>query len=252
MTLYHLLFSIAPESEIVMRVSKYKLLDLFCCEGGSSMGYHRAGFSVSGVDIKHHHRYPFQHWTGDALQIIKERQDEFDAFHASPPCQAFTRARKLQGNCHHDLIEATRTVLLLTGKPFVIENVPGAPLQNPVMLCGFMFGLNFYRHRLFESNIKLSALPHPTHTAPLAKMGRPPKSGELLQYVGHFSGVPRGRREMQTPWMSQYGMAQCVPPAYAEYIGSQLINALDALESGATKNNKRVTFASPIAEAATA
>ena len=216
------------------------------------MGYHRAGFNVSGVDIKHHHRYPFQHWTGDALSILQERQDEFDAFHASPPCQAFTRARKLQGNCHPDLINVTRAALLLTGKPFVIENVPGAPLQNPVMLCGFMFGLNFYRHRLFESNINLSTPKHPTHTAPLAKMGRPAKEYEVLQYVGHFSGIPRARREMQTPWMSQHGMSQAVPPAYAEWVGRQLITALDNLESGATANNKRVTFASPIAEAATA
>jgi DNA (cytosine-5)-methyltransferase 1 len=233
------LAAIAPEIKINMRVSKYKLLDLFCCEGGAAVGYHRAGFDVVGVDINHQPRYPFKLWVGDALSVIKERRDEFDAFHASPPCQAFTRARKLQGNCHPDLISVTREALQLTGKLFVIENVPGAPLHNPVVLCGLMFGLNFYRHRLFESNIAISTSPHPPHIAPLAKMGRVAKEHEVLQCVGNFSGVERGRREMQTPWMSQHGMAQCVPPAYTEFIGRQLINALELLNPAQQSANSR-------------
>jgi len=229
------LAKIAPESRYYMRV--YKILDLFCCEGGGGMGYHKAGFDVVGVDIKPQPRYPFEILIGEALQIVKERRDEFDAFHASPPCQAFTRARKLQGNTHVNLIDVTREALKATGKPYVIENVPGAPLHNPVVLCGLMFGLNFYRHRLFETNVALSAVQHPPHTASLAKMGRPPKEHEVLQFVGHFSGVERGRREMQTPWMSQYGMSQAIPPAYTEWIGHQIINALENMESGATSAN---------------
>jgi len=233
-----------------MRV--YKLLDLFCCQGGGGMGYHKAGFDVVGVDIKPQSSYPFKILIGDALKIVKERRDEFDAFHASPPCQAFTRTRKLQGNTHVDLIGVTREALKATGKPYVIENVPGAPLHNPVVLCGLMFGLNFYRHRLFETNIVLSAVQHPPHTAPLAKMGRPPKEHEVLQFVGHFSGVERGRREMQTPWMSQYGMSQAIPPAYTEWIGRQLINALDTLESGAQAYNTPMAGETPqICEAQT-
>jgi DNA (cytosine-5)-methyltransferase 1 len=229
------LAEIKPESEIVMRV--YKLLDMYCCEGGASMGYHKAGFNVVGVDIKKQPRYPFEQLVGDAIITIKERQDDFDAFHASPPCQAFTRARKLQGNEHFDLIGVTRDALVATGKPFVIENVPGAPLKNPTLLCGLMFGLNFYRHRLFESNIVLDFMFHPPHHAPLTKLGLPPKENEILQTVGHFSGVPRARREMQTPWMSQFGMAQCIPPAYTEWIGRQIINALENKESGFTSAN---------------
>jgi DNA (cytosine-5)-methyltransferase 1 len=98
----------------------------------------------------------------------------------------------------------------------------------------------------------LDFMLHPPHHAPLQELGEPCLKGQIMQLVGHFSGVEQGRREMQTPWMSQHGMSQAVPPAYTEWVGRQLIAALDNLESGATANNSRVTFASPIAEAATA
>lgn len=198
---------------------KPKILDLFCCQGGAGVGYSLAGFDIVGVDIEPQPKYPFEFHCADALSFDLSG---FDAIHASPPCQAHTRARKLQGNTHVDLIGVTRDKLVASGKPFVIENVPGAPVQNPIELCGLMFGLNFYRHRLFEMNFKCEVPVHPLHTKPLAKMGRPPKEDEVLQFVGHFSGVPRGRKELNTPWMSQYGMAQCVPPAYTEFIGKQL------------------------------
>jgi DNA (cytosine-5)-methyltransferase 1 len=200
-------------------MQKPKILDLFCCQGGAAMGYHLAGFEVVGVDINPQPKYPFEFYQADAINFDCTG---FDAIHASPPCQAFTRARKLQGNIHADLIGVTRAKLVATGLPFIIENVPGAPLQTPIVLCGLMFGLNFYRHRHFEVSFPCDTPEHSQHTRPLAKMGRPPKENEVLQFVGHFSGVPRGRKELCTPWMSQHGMAQCVPPAYTEYIGKQL------------------------------
>lgn len=148
-----------------------------------------------------------------------------DAIHASPPCQAFTKAKKLQGNEHPDLIEATRELLVETGLPYVIENVPGAPLIDPVVLEGQMFPeLNVFRQRLFETNwpLEVPALipPPPRQT----KMGRPPRVGEAMQIVGHFSDVPAGRIAMGIDWMNQYELAQAIPPAYTEFIGKQLLS----------------------------
>lgn len=222
-----------------MRASKPKLLDMYCGAGGAGFGYHLAGFDVVGVDIKPQPHYPFDMVVGDAIQVAKMRRAEFDSFHASPPCQAFTMARKLHGNSHPDLVDVTREFLQSTGAPWCIENVPGAPLIDPVVLCGLMFGLNLYRHRLFETNFYLPSLEHPPHHAPQAKMGRPALPNEILQVVGHFSGVPRARREMQCPWMSQGELAQAIPPKYTEFIGINMLCALENMESGPTAYNKQ-------------
>jgi DNA (cytosine-5)-methyltransferase 1 len=139
-----------------------RLLDLFCGAGGAAMGYHRAGFDeIVGVDIEPQPRYPFAFFQGDALEYCAAHGSEFDAIHASPPCQAYTRmARGLlesqgRGREYPDLIHATRSALHLAGVVSVIENVPGAPLLGPVMLCGSSFGLLVQRHRLFESTVPM-------------------------------------------------------------------------------------------------
>jgi DNA (cytosine-5)-methyltransferase 1 len=130
------------------------------------------------------------------------------------------------GKEYVDLIEVTRRELIKTGKPYVIENVPGSPLINPIELCGSMFGMRTYRHRLFESNIELKAPPHPEHTAPNAKMGRKLKDGEFIQYVGHFSGVGLVQKMTGLYWLGQGELAQSIPPQYTKYIGEQLMVAL--------------------------
>jgi DNA (cytosine-5)-methyltransferase 1 len=212
-----------------------RLLDLFCGAGGCSAGYERAGFEVTGVDIRAQPHYPFLFIQRDARSILRRLDlDRFAAIHASPPCQAYTKARKLQGNEHEDLITETRELLIATGLPYVIENVKGAPLRDPFMLEGQMFeGLNVHRPRLFETNwwVEVPTLipPPPRQT----KMGRPPVPGEAMQIVGHFSDVPAGRAAMGIDWMTQGELAQAIPPAYTEYIGRQLLdhiyNPLDRL-----------------------
>jgi len=193
------------------------------------MGYARAGFEVVGVDIKPQPHYPFEFIQMDALMFLEDVAQwgpwQFDVVHASPPCQAFTKARKLQGNDHADLIAPTRELLEATGLPYMIENVKGAPLIDPVMLEGQMFeGLNVHRPRLFETNwpLEVPALipPPPRQT----KMGRPPRDGEAMQVVGHFSDVPAGRKAMGIDWMTQSELAQAIPPAYTEFIGVQLLH----------------------------
>lgn len=205
-------------------MTRPRLLDLFCCQGGASVGYAQAGFDVVGVDIDPQPRYPFEFHQADALKFALEHHDEFDAFHASPPCQAHTNAQRIQGNEHPDFIPAARALLMLIGKPWVIENVPLAPLIDPIELCGAMFpGLSTYRHRLFESNISLTAPEHPIHVARTAKMGRQPADGEFMHVVGNFSNVGRGREAMGIEWMSRDGLREAIPPAYTEHIGRQLI-----------------------------
>lgn len=207
---------------------KPKLLDLFCCQGGAGMGYHRAGFNVIGVDLFPQPRYPFPFHQRDAVEFLRIHGKRFDAVHASPPCQAFTNAQKLMGNEHPDFITPIREVLHDLGLPFVIENVPGAPLDDPFELCGAMFGLGTYRHRLFETNWDVEVPEHPKHEARTTKMGRRPIDGEMMHVVGNFSGVAKAKEAMGIDWMNRDGLRESIPPAYTEYIGQQLVDEVIA------------------------
>jgi DNA (cytosine-5)-methyltransferase 1 len=211
-----------------------RLLDLFCCEGGAARGYQLAGWHVTGVDITDQPRYCGDEFhQGDALRFLTERGHEFDAIHASPPCQAYSDAQVLQGREHPRLITPTRDLCLVAGVPYVVENVGGArrELRDPVMLCGLMFGLQTDRHRWFESSVPLAPPAHPVgprgrsdHSdMPKTKMGRPFVAGELRQYVGNFHGPAAAREDLGVPWMSRDGIRECVPPAYTRLIGEQLL-----------------------------
>ena len=201
-----------------------RILDLFCGAGGAGVGYSRAGFDIMGADIAPQPRYPFEFHRGDALKFLLENHGEFDAFHASPPCQAWTLAQRIRGNEHPDFVTAIRAAFELIGKPYIIENVEGAPLANPITLCGSMFqGLRTYRHRLFESNTGLEAPLHPVHAFPNTKMGRRLQPGHCMHVVGNFAGVDDARRAMGIDWMTRDELAESIPPAYTEYIGTQLM-----------------------------
>ena len=217
---------------------KARLLDLFCGAGGCSVGYARAGFDVVGVDIKPQPRYPFEFHHADALEFVAEHSGEFDAIHASPPCQAYSRLRTLpwlKDREYWDSIPPTRAALMATGKPWVIENVDGAPVRG-ISLCGLMFGLQWddgtplYRHRLFESTGMLLAPSHPTHSVVLVP-GRMLKGRARLNngYVigGHQNGL-RAKGAMAIDWMTGAELSQAVPPAYTEFIGRQLLRHIEA------------------------
>ena len=203
-----------------------RCLDLFCCAGGAGEGYRRAGMEVVGVDIRPQPKNPHTFVCADALEFLREFGHEFDFIHASPPCQAYTKAGKQwrkEGRDYPDMIAATREELERTGKPWVIENVPGAPLRNPVMLNGSVFGIRVHRPRYFETSFPL---PQP-EVPPMkpVKMGRPIREGDIVQPVGHFSGVAYAAREMGLPWMGQAELAQAIPPAYTEWIGREFLKA---------------------------
>lgn len=148
---------------MVRPVTRPRLLDLFCCAGGASVGYDRAGFDVTGRDHVTQPDYPFPFQLGDALRADLSG---YQAVHASPPCKAHTPLRHtaragLFDYPHPDLIGPTRDLLVASGLPYVIENVPGAApvMRDPVCMCGSSFGLPVRRHRLFESNVPLVGRP---------------------------------------------------------------------------------------------
>ncbi|MFJ9854297.1 SAM-dependent methyltransferase [Streptomyces sp. NPDC101150] len=205
--------------------NQLRVLDLFCCQGGAGMGYHQAGFNVTGIDIAPQPRYPFAFHQADALAYLARHGTDFDLIHASMPCQRYTRCQQIQSREHPDLIAPVRALLQQTGRPYVIENVPGAPLLDPVELCGAMFGLRTYRHRLFETSFPLARRHHPRHLAPNAKMGRPVREGEFMHIVGNFSNVPLARDIMDMPWATRDGLREAIPPVYTRHIAEQFLAA---------------------------
>lgn len=225
-------------------VTKLKLLDLFCCAGGASVGYHRAGFEVHGLDINPQPNYPFAFTRADALNLPRKFLLGFDAIHASPPCQSYSDLAKRNGNAdaHPRLIEPVREMLNAAGRPYVIENVEGAPLQNPIVLCGTMFkGLRVIRHRLFESNVPLSAPPHMphkdhprVHTLDKRKnhYGKTDEWKDFVQVTGGGNcSIASARDAMGIDWMTKKEINESIPPAYAEYIGQQLIDCIMTREA---------------------
>lgn len=224
-------------------MNHYRILDLFCGAGGCAVGYHRAGFAeIVGVDIAPQPRYPFTFVQGDALEYLAEHGAEFDAIHASPPCQRYTVGRTIHdsGDRHPDLVDPTRALLNAAGRPWVMENVPGAPLENPVTLCGLMFGLRVIRHRLFESSVFLMAPPCPGHPKHLstgtmtAKRGGTGNgystgAGGLVCVAGNNFVREAGAKAMGIDWpMTRRELANAIPPAYTEFVGRQLIDWIGA------------------------
>lgn len=198
-------------------MSRPRALDLFCCAGGAGMGLYDAGFEVVGVDIEPQPHYPFEFHQADALTFPL---GGFDFIWASPPCQAYTLCQRIQKREHPELIAPTRERLRASGALWCIENVPGAPLIEPIELCGAMFALRTYRHRLFECSFPIIAPAHPEHVAPVRKMGRPVRDGEFIHVVGNFSGAQLARDAMGIKTrMPRDKLREAIPPAYAEYIG---------------------------------
>lgn len=218
------------------------LLDLFSGAGGCACGYQRAGFHVTGVDIKPQKNYCGDEFVqADALEYVAAHGScnchAFDVIHASPPCQGYSRSRTLQGNSHPMLIESVRELLKATGKPYVIENVKGAPLINPVLLVGSMFGLMTMRPRLFECSFPVPFVLAPPPAAKHSELGMPPVDGQYIHVVGHFSGVEYASKAMGISWMTQGELAQAIPPIYTQWIGQHLMDTFAALRPALSETN---------------
>jgi DNA (cytosine-5)-methyltransferase 1 len=223
-------------------VSTPRLLDLFCGAGGCARGYQMAGFHVTGVDIKPQPRYAGDVFIqGDALDYCRDHGHQFDVIHASPPCQAFTALKTMpNAKQHDDLLTPTRDLLIALGKPYVIENVPGAPMRNPIVLCGSMFRLGcddaeLRRHRLFETWPIWPLTPPCDHYWKQRVIGvygghgrdlRRVRPDTVRDGVQQFSTDER-RKAMGIEWMTGDELSQAIPPAYCEFIGSQLMQEID-------------------------
>jgi DNA (cytosine-5)-methyltransferase 1 len=194
-----------------VRGSRPRLLDLFCGAGGAAMGYHRAGFDVVGVDINPQPRYPFEFHQADAMTFPL---DGFDAIHASPPCQLYANVTAWRGvpTDHPDLIDATRQRLIASGVPWVIENVPEAPVRPDFLLCGSQFGLNVKRHRAFETSPRLYCLLPPC------------RHRRLLPFM--HKGERAYADAMGCDWMTNREARQAIPPAFTQHIGEALLTHL--------------------------
>lgn len=210
-------------------MARPRLLDLFCGAGGCSVGYHRAGFDVVGVDLEDQPRYPFEFVRADALEFPL---DGFDAIHALPPCQRYSKICRAMGiaNERPDLVAPIRDRLMASGVPYVIENVAGAPLIDPVILCGSMFrlrtssGLWLRRHRLFETSFRIDDRPicrHPKGVS-IGVYGNGTNRYHL-EKLGRTIKVAECREAMGIDWMTRKELSQAIPPAYTEWIGNRLI-----------------------------
>ena len=207
-----------------------RILDLFSGAGGAAVGYARAfpDAEIVGVDINPQPRYPFTFVQADATTYPL---DGFDFVHASPPCQRYSDLAKRNGNADAwpDLVAPIRARLMASGLPYVIENVEGAPLVDPVMLCGTMFpGLRVLRHRLFECSFPVGTpkhRPHPlvfTHDRRKAHFGKLDQDTAFVQVTGGGNAtVANKRAAMGIGWMTGHELNEAIPPAYTEWIGDQ-------------------------------
>lgn len=214
-------------------MTRPKLLDLFCGAGGAGVGYYRAGFDVTGVDIAPQPRYPYTFVQADALGYLCEHWQGYDVIHASPPCQSYSVTRTLHTNEYPDLLPVTRALLRFIGKPYIIENVPGAPMRDYIWLNGLMFNLKVIRRRHFESNILLLQPSPPKKTGRTSGNGKAYSTfdtGDYITVAGHNFRFQDGCLAMGVDWMqTQHELAESIPPAYTEYLGKQLLRAVTAI-----------------------
>lgn len=219
-------------------MNKPRLLDTYCGAGGAAKGYQRAGFHVTGVDINPQPNYCGDTFVqGDAVEFIKEHGHEFDAHHASPPCQdgsTLTQGNRQRAGWtddHVDWIASTRDALRATGLPFVIENVPGnrRRLIEPIRLCGEMFGLAVIRHRFFEAGgWRLEEPKHKKHRGRVSGMRHSEWfTGPYFQVYGDGGGkgtVAEWQQAMGIYWTDvRKEIAEAIPPVYAQFVGTQLM-----------------------------
>ena len=230
-------------------MTRPRLLDLFCGAGGAAIGYHLAGFDVLGVDIssarlKH---YPYDHARGDALEYAERHGSEFDVIHASPPCQLYSISHNAHRKPHPDMLPQTRDTLRRIGRPYIIENVPGAPMPDAMTLCGTMFnltatdldGVTVYlrRHRLFESPDVFLYPPDICRCLVFRDRGwrcagvygngsETPDDAHARQ--GGYTPPATVQRALMGLDLPRDHLNQAIPPVYTQHIGEQLMTVLPA------------------------
>lgn len=207
-------------------MSKPKALDLFCCAGGAGYGLMLAGYDVTGYDINPQPRYPGRFIQGDAFDVLNGDLSQYDLIWASPKCQAHSRLTPTEHKGNHEIqLPTVLEILRAQNTPYIVENVEGTQIymQNPIFLCGTMFGLNIWRHRWFEiGNVDtFFMLPPCNHSGiPVLISGSPRRNGSRKE-----PSTEERRQAMQTPWMTRKDMDQAIPPAYSKFLAEQIKSA---------------------------
>lgn len=227
-------------------MSKPILLDLFCCEGGAARGYQQAGFHVVGVDMEPRFakRYAGDEFIcANVIDFMEQGMPGVspDAIHASPPCQRYSITNAARKKEYPDLVGSTRDLLQRSGLPYVIENVVGAPLVDPVTLCWSMFReagsvldddgtpLRMERHRLFEASWDLEAPGECCHDRSVQVAGsyggarRDKWEAKHVRKGGYVPSAEVQSRLLEIDWMTQHGMHQSIPPMYSEWVGRSMM-----------------------------
>lgn len=228
-----------------------RLLDLFSGAGGSAVGYDSAGFDVYGVDIIKRKRYPFAFHHGDALDVLRRlvageavpfihpdnsvewmSLSDFDAVHASPPCQLYSQSTvpaRQSGIEYPDLMEPTRAALTALPLPWIIENVPGAPMRADYSLCGCMFGLKVLRLRHFETSWGgFSMMPSHNHDYEFLTIIGDSSPPSEVRRNGRVASQEERRAAMGCDWMRGDELGLAIPPAYTEWLGAILLDQIPA------------------------
>ena len=210
-----------------------RLLDLFCGAGGAAVGYARAGFEVVGVDIEPQPNYPFTFVQHDAMKLAEHLAlwgaDGWDAIHASPVCYGWSKMRDCRPGMKDDqpdYITPLRPLLRAVGLPYVIENVPGAPLENPVRICGSGLGMTLQRHREFECSFPAWGVPcaHGQNAWNPAYKHATGRKRRRVPVIGEWRVPLELQQEaMGIDWMTLTELTEAIPPAYTEHIGTQLM-----------------------------
>lgn len=224
----------AGASALLCAVARPKLLDLYCGAGGAGYGYYLAGFDVTGVDKfpQPQHRPEMKFIQADALEVLSDMDfcRQFDVIHASPVCKRYSVTASLHGREYPDDIPAVREKLKAIRRPYVIENVPGAPLENYVVLCGTMFGLKVIRHRLFECEPQIMFPPVACNCSGGTNSHRGyssfAKGAKYITVAGKNYAADDGREAMGIEWMTREYLSQAIPPAYTKWLGEQMLLSL--------------------------
>lgn len=204
------------------------LYDVYCGAGGATRGYQLAGFHVVGIDVASQRHYcGDEFYQMDAFEFFSAcARGDFaqpNAWHCSPPCQAYSKAAKYTRKSYPDLLDATRQRLIESGIPWVIENVPGAPMRVDIRLCGCMFGLKLRRQRWFETSWKHFELRQPClHDGPVVSVVGHGTPTWVRDRLGYCPGIAELREAMGIDWMTRAELSQAIPPAYTEYVGRRI------------------------------
>lgn len=207
-----------------------RILDLCCGEGGASMGYYRAAskylaasnIQIVGIDLRKMKRYPFSFIQADCLKLDYDFLLEFDFIHASPPCQAYSQLSHMaKTDMDKSILPRMLTTLEAAGKPYVVENVPLAPIRADIQLDGSMFNLALKRRRIFQTNLRSAA--YPVRTSFRENTG-------IVTVAGNAATLEAASKAMGINWMSKKGIMQAIPPVYTEWIFNQVLRQI--LEPG--------------------